>query len=346
MSISDPVKDSPFRNAGRATTLVSVGLLLALSAFTGCQPRAVTATVSYGPLGPVELPPGRVKMLLADIPTFGPASSGNHNPDAWPLEIRFSPGGKFSTIVAWPEVIVIDGQPRGTSDDSRVLADSLRQELLVGLSFPEAVDTCDMVRLTANDEPGLGLSLGAGQRETIGSLIQELSLKDPDSGYGGAPYPDYVLTLAWGGIPVRVEWTGREYVTLWSTGVYRALTWHDPEGKVWQACLSLLPPPSPDERQGLAKLFATTTAEVRASGGNLGQPVACGAWRVPILVRLLQNGQASSDTVPSGESVTVTFADTDHEWEVYLYEDGFLFEEQYYRLDDAEQTFLTTMNAG
>ncbi len=345
MPISAPVKDSPFRHAGRASTLVLLGLLLVLSVFAGCQPRAVTATVSYGPLGPVQLPPDRVKMLLAYIPTLSPALSGNHNPDAWPLEIRFSPGGKFSTVVAWPEVIIVDGQPQGTADNSRALADTLRQELLAGLSFPEAVKMCDLVRLTANDEPGLELSLDSGQRETIGSLIQELSLKDPDSGYGGAPYPGYSLTLAWSGVPVPAEWTGREYVTLWSKGVYGALTWYDPEGKVWQACLSLLPPPSPDERLGLAKLLATT-AEVRAAGGDLGQPVVCGAWRAPILVRLLQRGQASSDTVPAGEPVTVIFADADHEWKVYLYQDGFLFEDQYYRLDDAERTFLTTMNAG
>jgi hypothetical protein len=83
-----------------------------------------------------------------------------------------------------------------------------------------------------------------------------------------------------------------------------------------------------------------------ADGGDLGQPVVCGDWKVPILTRLLQKGQASSDSLPAEDPVVVIFSDENNEWKVYLYENGFLFEEQFYCLNNIKQTFLTTMNAG
>lgn len=345
MPVSPCRKGNSARGRAQVLALVLFASLVTLCVGPGCRHPQVTATVTYGPVGPVNLSATVATALVDSIVALSPAASGDHDPTAWPLEIRFSPGGSFAVVVVWPEVIVVDGGPRGMGDNARALADAVRTEFLAGLSLPDALLACEAVDLEAGDEPALHLSLSGPQREGLGRAVAGLSLRDPDSGLGGAPYPGYSVTLAWSDIPVAMNWTGREYITLWSRGVLDALSWHDPEANAWQACLTLLPPPPPEERQGLAKLFAAT-ADVRASGGNLGQPVVSGAWKAPILVRILQEGQASADPAPPAEPITVIFADGEHEWKVYLYQDGFLFEKQYYRLDGAERTFLSTMSAG
>ena len=345
-------KKSIISRVGLVSTLILLSLLLLLQGvLAACQPRTVTATINYGPFGPIELPPDKVEMLMEHLQKLSTASSENLNTEVWPLEIKFSPGDKFSMVAVYPRIIMVDGQPRKDQRPqnhriSDFLTNILLQELLDGWSFPEAFEKCDSVKLASRDEPKLELSLDSEQQKSIGSMLQELSMRNPDSGYGGAAYPDYVLTLDWNGIPESFEWTRREHITLWTEGFLGTrLTWYDPEGKVWQSLLSLLPPPLPDERQGLSKLFVAT-ADVRASGGNLGQPVECGGWRVPLLIRILQEGQPSSDNVPTEEPVSVTFANADNEWKVYLYDNGFIFEEQYYHYDDLKMTFLGTMSAG
>ncbi|HEY8500664.1 MAG TPA: hypothetical protein VIL89_08600 [Clostridia bacterium] len=73
----------------------------------------------------------------------------------------------------------------------------------------------------------------------------------------------------------------------------------------------------------------------------------CYGWNAPILIIFLQKGQLSSDDPPAEEEpTTVTFVGPDNEWKVYLYENGFLFEDQYYLLDKAAMIFFTTMHAG
>lgn len=339
---------SNISNTNYSSIVRLFGILLVLLCLTvGCQSRSVTATINYGPFGPIELPTETVKALMDHIPTLGIVLSEQVNTDVWPLEIEFSPRSKFHKVTIYSNgIAMIDNQPRQFDNAllTQVRKDFL--ELLADTSFTEALMKCDTVKLRT-DEPGLELSLDSEKRETIGSLIKELSMEEPYSGYSGAPYPGYILSMDWRGVSTSAVLVGREsdYIVLSTYGFYRHLSWHDPDGSVWNCCFDLLPPPSYEQRQGITKLFASTN-EVRASGGDLGQPIICNPERTPSLIRLLQSGQASSDSVPDGESVIVTFTNDKNEWKVFLYENGYLFENQYYRLNNIKATFLTSMNAG
>lgn len=313
----------------------------------GCQSRNFTATINYGPFGPMELPTETVKVLMDRIPTLAIVSSENVNTDVWPLEIEFSPRSKFHKVAIYSNgIAMIDNQPR--QFDNALLSQVRNNflELLADISFTEVLKKCDTVRLRT-DEPGLELSLDSEKLETIGSLIKELSMEEPYSGYSGAPYPGYILSMDWGGVSTSAVLVGRDndYIVLSTYGFYKNLSWHDPDGSVWNYCLDLLPPPSYEQRHGITKLFASTN-EVRASGGDLGQPIICNPERAPSLIRLLQSGQASSDSVPDEEAVIVSFSNAKNDWKVFLYENGYLFENQYYRLNSIKATFLTSMNAG
>jgi hypothetical protein len=208
---------------------------------TAQENRTVTAIINYGPFGSIELSPDKTEGLMDYLPTLSTASPENLNTEdwpfditkteAWPLEIEFSPGSSFSKIVAYSRrIVMVDGQPREIPGTSHFLRDILYQDLLEGLKFPEAIKKCDSIILTSIDEPGIELSLDSDQCDTIGSLIQGLPMKDPDSGCGGAPYSGCGLILALNGNQVSVEWTGLEYITVWTKGVYSRLTWYDPEG--------------------------------------------------------------------------------------------------------------------
>lgn len=346
-----------FSSTSQAKILILVSFIL-FGFLSGCQPHTVAATISYGPFGPIEITSDKAKVLIEYIATINPDSTAELSKDGstdmayeretWPLEIRFSPGSEILTVSVYPEVVLVDGQSKeGSFGISSYLADILRQEFLAGLNFSEAFRTCDVVKLISRDVPELELSLDDGQKETLGSIIHELEMKKPDSGYGGAPYPDYSLILDWNGISARLDSTAGVFSTLWTEGVYsHDLTWYDPDQKIWQYYLSNLPPPAPEKLHGLSKLFAATV-EVKAEGGILGAPVMCYEWKAPILIRFLQKGQPSSDDPPAEEEpTTVTFVSPDNEWKVYLYENGFLFEDKYYLLDKAAMIFFTTMHAG
>jgi uncharacterized protein YejL (UPF0352 family) len=331
---------------GRVSWFLVSLLLVALSVGlgTGCRRTGVEAQVTYGPFGPVKLTADLSKTLMASVEAMPPAASGGADSTAWPLEITFSSRSEVTVVTVWPEVTIRDGQPRGTTTDARALAESVRAEFAAGLDLPGAMRGCDRLHLGAMDETALELSLATAQRETLAQALTGLALEDPANGLGGAPYPGYTLTLTWREVPATIDFTGREYLTLWSKGVFDRLTWRDPETRVWNLCATLLPAPPPEQRTGLKKLFSAT-ADVVASGGNLGQPVTCSGSRAPTLVRILLKGQAATGPAPAGVPITITFSDGKQTWEVYLYQDGFIFEGQYYRLDGIEKTLLAAMHA-
>jgi len=318
------------------------GLLLS----SGCrEPTPVSqslprATACYGPLGPVTV---SAETVLALVSNLGPSPSSTVAPGQWPLTIELS-DAQVKTVVIWNEMVVIDGQAKGDSWDAWLVAQSVRFEVFSSVSFPRGLRAAKTVRLVQRDEPGPGLTLNASQIGALGGAA-DLGLKEPEGGYGGAPYPDYQVELTYSLDGARLEWTRREYITLWTPGVLGQVSRHDPEGRAWQACLALFPLPPQGERVGLKQLFGATDVHVAASGDPTWSDTCSHDWVLSALVRLLRRGEPSSEPAPAGKpSLVATFTYAEHEWPVGLYRNGFTFEGIYYRLVNTESDFMSVLN--
>lgn len=308
----------------------------------------ITATATYGPLGPVDVPLD----LAASVVESALHSNGlapTVELSGWPFDVRFSSGAPVSRVTLYVGGAVVDGERRDSTAFQYALTQGIWPLINEAPNFSAALKTAGPGLLLQRDCPDRQVSLDAEELATLAAMLDELEPASPD--YGACAYPDYEIRLQWPGewASAHIGWigqeTGREYLALSIDGPFTWLTWNDPSASVWAECASLLPPLPPEQREGLSKLFEATT--VRAAGGSLGQPITCDAAKAPILVRLLRRGELSSAQAPSTETpISVVFSDAQHEWQVDLYQDCFTFEGGCFRLDGVRETFLRTMCAG
>jgi hypothetical protein len=321
--------------------MVLAGLLLG----SGCrQPVPVSqplprATASYGPWGPVPVSPETVLALVSNL---RPSLSSRIAPGQWPLEIKIY-GAKVKTVVVWQEMVLVDGRACGDSYTAVLVAGSVGFEFLASVSLPRVLATAKSVRLTQESEPGSVLTLNASGIETLSGAMSNLEF--PGSGADGlVPYPRYEVLLTYDSGEARLEWGGRECITLLTPGVLGQISRHDPEERVWQACLALFPPPPHERQTGLRQLFSATKLNVVAGGDSSSRDCTYGGV-LSALVTLLLQAEPSSEPAPTDQpSLTATFSYAEHAWVVRLYDNGFTFEGRYYRLESADEAFVRVMN--
>lgn len=336
------------RTVGSAGCRASVALLIIVLAGvaacgSGCRKATPTgesvprATARYGPLEPVEVSAG-AEVFLAS--SYGPSPAADVAPGQWPLEISVAKG-EVKTIVIWRELIVVDGIARGDSARAWYLGQTVGIFSSVPLS--RVLTAVKTVRLVQRDNPELGgLTLSASQVEAFGAAL-DLGFKEPEGVYGNAPYPDYQLELISGSGNARLDWTRREYITLWTPGVLDKVSVFDPEERAWQLCLGLSPPPPSDKLEGLGRLFGVSSLQITRGGSD--RPADCAGWLVPALVRLLRQGTPASEPLPGGEpSLVASLVGTEREWKVNLYQNSFTFEGESYLLENAAERFMAVVN--
>lgn len=332
------------RSYARAVVAFLV-LVTVPSLLPGCVAGSRPVEVSYGPLGPVELSSSEAASLAGRIDSLAPSAPTDHDSAAWPLSIVLPDGWRRQMTTVWPLVATVDGEARGDPAACGALAQIVRPTLLTEHSLADAILSCDSVGLVAGDVSGLDRELTADERESLAAALAGAPAEDPGNAMGTPPYPAYRMTLTWHEASAPAVWSGNGCLTLATKGVFGDLAWRDIDDRAWLVCSTLLPAPAPEEGVGLAKLFGAT-ADVVASGGDLGQPIVCGSSHAAGLVRFLLQGEPSTDPIPAGDPVTVTFAGGSGEWRVSVYDEGFAFERCYYSFPGLKRILLTTMNAG
>ncbi len=343
MTYRDSPRTQVRGHAGTATLLLLPVMIFCLL-LSGCG-RSRPSQVSYGPFGPVELSAAQAASLAEKLDSLAPSSGGEIDPAAWPLSITLVDGKSEKKVAVWPLVMIVDGEPKGDPGASADLAESVRAAVLGDGGLAGAIESCGSVTLVAGDVGGLQRELTAEERSRLAEAFAGSPAIDPGGAMGSPPYPAYQVTLDWQGAAAQAAWSGNGWFTLKTGGVFGDLAWQDADSRGWETCSALLPAPAADQAAGLVKLFAAT-GDVVASGGDLGQPVVCGASRAAGIVRLLLKGEPTVSPTPVGDPVTLTFIGPTAEWDVSIYDDGLAFEGRYYSHPGIKRVLLTTMSAG